>query len=86
MLNVNHHAQPLDAYEGNKIVLAVHHYFAEHYPDPIAIPEVSHNLGISLVHIEAAFDTGSIDSVTRCTEIHLRTSQRRSTTVAWAPG
>ncbi len=56
MLNVNHHAQPLDAYEGNKIVLAVHHYFAEHYPDPIAIPEVSHNLGISLVHIETAFD------------------------------
>jgi AraC-like DNA-binding protein len=56
LLNVNHHPHPLDTYEGNKIVLAVHHYFAEHYPDPIAIPDVSQNLRISLVHIETAFD------------------------------
>ena len=56
MHTINHHPQPLDIYEGNRIVLAVHHYFAEHYTDPIAIPEVSQNLRISLVHIETAFD------------------------------
>lgn len=53
---IDHDPQQLDAYEGHKTVLAVHHYFAEHYPNPIVIPEVSHSLGISLVDIEAAFD------------------------------
>lgn len=37
-------------------MLAVLHYFSEHYPEPITIPELSRQLSISLVHIETAFD------------------------------
>lgn len=37
-------------------MLAVLHYFSEHYPEPITIPGLSRQLGISLVHIEIAFD------------------------------
>lgn len=56
MLTIDRRLRPLDTYEGHKIVLAVHHYFAEYYRNPIVIPEVSQNLGISLIHIETAFD------------------------------
>lgn len=56
MLTVDHRPHPLDAYEGHKILIAVHRYFAEHYRNPIVIPEISQSLGISLIHIETAFD------------------------------
>ena len=32
------------------------HYFSEHYHEPFTIPELSRHVGISLLHIETAFD------------------------------
>lgn len=52
----SHQAHPLDRYEQHKIILAVTQYFSEHYQEPIAIPGLGKQLGISLLHIETAFD------------------------------
>lgn len=48
--------RPLDAFNEHRIILAVLHYFSERYREPITIPGLSRQLGISLVHIETAFD------------------------------
>jgi AraC-like DNA-binding protein len=51
-----HDPHPLESYEQHKIILAVVHYFSEHYNEAITIPGLSKQLGISLLHIETAFD------------------------------
>ena len=49
-------AQPLDRFEGHRIILEVIQYFSEHYSQALTIHQLSRNLGISLIHIETAFD------------------------------
>lgn len=56
MLHVRHRPNPIDAFEEHRVLLAVLHYFSEHFHETIMIPELSRQLGISLVHIETAFD------------------------------
>lgn len=56
LLHLAHSSHPLETFEHHRVVLAVIHYFAENYHETIAIPEVSRVLGISLLHIETAFD------------------------------
>lgn len=51
-----HRPRPLDAFDEHSILVAVLHYFSVHYRDPITIPALSKQLGISLLHIELAFD------------------------------
>ena len=38
-------------------MIAVRHYFEDHYKEAISISKMSQEIGISLVHIELAFDT-----------------------------
>ncbi|MEY3749735.1 MAG: hypothetical protein RLZZ11_873 [Cyanobacteriota bacterium] len=52
-----HSHHPLGQLDSHAIVLAVTEYFAAHYPEIITIPHLSHQLGISLLHIETAFDS-----------------------------
>lgn len=56
MLHVRNRPHPIDAFEEHRVLLAVLHYFSEHFQEPVTIPDVSRQLGISLVHIETAFD------------------------------
>ncbi len=56
LLHLAHSPHPLETFEQHRVVLAVIHYFSEQYHKPIAIPEMSRLLGISLLHIETAFD------------------------------
>lgn len=49
-------AHPLDHYESHRIVLGVIHYFSENYPQDFTIPRLSRDIGVSLIHIETAFD------------------------------
>lgn len=56
MLHLAHQLHPLDAFDEHRIVLSVIHYFSEHFSAPITIPSLSGQLGISLLHIETAFD------------------------------
>jgi AraC-like DNA-binding protein len=51
-----HRPRPLDAFDEHSILVAVFHYFSIHYREPITIPALSKQLGISLLHIEIAFD------------------------------
>ena len=48
--------QPLDRYEGHRIILKAIHYFSEHYAEALTIPKLSRDLSISLIHLETAFD------------------------------
>jgi len=52
-----HSLHPLGQLDSHAIVLVVTEYFAAHYPEIITIPHLSHQLGISLLHIETAFDS-----------------------------
>ena len=56
LLHLAHSPHPLELFEQHRVVLAVIHYFSEHYHESIAIPGISRVLGISLLHIETAFD------------------------------
>ena len=56
LLHLAHSPHPLETFEQHRVVLAVIHYFSEQYHKPITIPEMSRLLGISLLHIETAFD------------------------------
>jgi len=56
LLHLTHQAHPLETFEQQRIVLAVIHFFSKHYHEPITIPDLSRPLGISLLHIETAFD------------------------------
>jgi AraC-like DNA-binding protein len=49
-------AHPLDYFEAHRIVLGLIHYFSEHYQQAFTIPRLSHDIDISLIHIETAFD------------------------------
>jgi AraC-like DNA-binding protein len=49
-------AHPLERFEGHRIVLGVIHYFSEHYAQALTIPRLSRDIGVSLIHIETAFD------------------------------
>lgn len=49
-------AHPLDHFESHRIVLGVIHYFSEHYRQDFTIPRLSCDIGISLIHVETAFD------------------------------
>jgi transcriptional regulator GlxA family with amidase domain len=55
-LSLIYKPHPLDQLDEHKIVLAVIKHFSEHYPEPFSIPEMAKDIGISLIHIEAAFD------------------------------
>ena len=48
--------RPPDQLDKQKIVLAVIKHFSEHYPESFSIPAMSKDIGISLIHIETAFD------------------------------
>lgn len=56
MLHLAHNLHPLDTFDEHRIVLNVIHYFSEHFSNPFTIPCMSGQLGISLLHIETAFD------------------------------
>jgi AraC-like DNA-binding protein len=49
-------AHPINSFEGHRILLSVVHYFSEHYSHSFTIPRLSRDLGVSLIHIETAFD------------------------------
>lgn len=51
-----HRPRPLDAFDEYSILVAVFHCFSVCYREPISIPGLSKKLGISLLHIEMAFD------------------------------
>jgi AraC-like DNA-binding protein len=57
LLRFIHHPRPLGTLQDYAIILVVTEYFAAHYAEPITIPHLSHQLGISLLHIETAFDS-----------------------------
>lgn len=55
-LSLIHQAHPVTQLEKHKVVLEVVKYFSEHYAESFTIPSMSKDLGISLIHIETAFD------------------------------
>jgi len=56
LLSLIYKSHPLDQLDEHKIVLAVIKHFSEHYPESFSIPSMSKDIGISLIHVEAAFD------------------------------
>lgn len=56
LLHIAHKPQPLDAFNEHRIVLAVLHYCSQRHQEPITIPGLSRQRGISSIHIETAFE------------------------------
>lgn len=56
LIQLDTRAHTLEAFDHQKIVLAVTHYFSEHYHEPITIPDLRRPLSLSLLQIETAFD------------------------------
>jgi AraC-like DNA-binding protein len=55
-LSLIYQAHPIEQLDRHKIVLEVVKYFSDHYPESFTIPSMSKDLGISLIHVETAFD------------------------------
>jgi transcriptional regulator GlxA family with amidase domain len=55
-LSLIYRAHPLDQLDEHRVVLTVIKHFSEHYSESFSIPSMAKDLGISLIHIEAAFD------------------------------
>ena len=46
----------VDSFEQHRVLLAVLHHFSAHFSESLTIPDISWQLGISLIHIETAFE------------------------------